>query len=61
MKQPKLPVKVGDIYWKNGVRFAVISLTKINATVSRSNSVYLDQVPIEHLKTCTMYKKEILD
>ena len=58
---PKLPVKIGDVFWKNGVRLAVISLTKINATVSRSNSVYLDQILIEHLKTCTLYKKEILD
>ena len=58
-KQPKLPVKIGDVFWKNGVRYAVISLTKINATVTRSNSVYLDQIAIEHLKTSSLYKKEM--
>ena len=59
LKDKHAPVCIGDVYYKSGVRFAVISLTKITATVSRSNSVYLDQVPISHLKTSKLYVKTV--
>ena len=58
--QPPQP-QVGDVYYKSGVRFAVIGLTKTQALLTSSNLIYLEQTPIAHLRSCTLYRREDAD
>jgi len=50
-------VKIGDSFKKGNVELRVISINAKNVLMTRSNCKYFEQLPVDHIKQCSLYIK----